>query len=55
MVKEIAKQKQGFLERFSGAFGGKRKDTRDQIARLEAFLAAFPGENCGWGPDGMVA
>jgi signal transduction histidine kinase len=55
MVKDISQQKQSFLSRFSGALGGKRQEARDQVARLEAFLAAFPGEYCGWGPDGMVA
>jgi len=28
---------------------------RAEKARLEAFLAAFPGEYCGWAPDGTLA
>ncbi|MDB5491958.1 MAG: sensor [Micavibrio sp.] len=28
---------------------------RAEKARLEAFLAAFPGEYCGWDPDGTLA
>lgn len=28
---------------------------RTEKARLEAFLAAFPGEYCGWAPDGTLA
>lgn len=33
--------------------GGDR--LRAEKARLEAFLAAVPGEYCGWGPDGSLA
>lgn len=33
--------------------GGEK--LRAEKARLEAFLAAVPGEYCGWGPDGSLA
>jgi signal transduction histidine kinase len=42
--------KSGFL---SALTGGDR--LRAEKARLEAFLAAFPGEYCGWAPDGTLA
>lgn len=38
---------------FSALTGGDR--LRAEKARLEAFLAAFPGDYCGFGPDGMIA
>lgn len=31
------------------------RSLRDDHARLEAFLAAVPGEYCGWGEDGALA
>ncbi len=38
---------------FSTLLGGDK--LRAEKARLEAFLAAFPGEYCGWAPDGTLA
>lgn len=38
---------------FSSLLGAEK--TRAEKARLEAFLAAFPGEYCGWAPDGALA
>lgn len=38
---------------FSALLGGDK--LRAEKARLEAFLAAFPGEYCGWAPDGTLA
>ncbi len=38
---------------FSSLFGGDR--LRAEKARLEAFLAAVPGEYCGWAMDGSLA
>lgn len=38
---------------FSSLLGADR--LRAEKARLEAFLAAFPGEYCGWDPDGTLA
>ncbi|MGZ9108362.1 MAG: ATP-binding protein [Micavibrio sp.] len=38
---------------FSALMGGDK--LRAEKARLEAFLAAFPGEYCGWAPDGTLA
>ena len=47
---KTAPAKTGFL---SSLLGGDK--ARAEKARLEAFLAAFPGEYCGWGPDGTLA
>ena len=38
---------------FSSLLGGDK--ARLEKARLEAFLAAVPGEYCGWAPDGSLA
>lgn len=38
---------------FSTFLGGEK--LRHEKARLEAFLAAFPGEYCGWSGDGSLA
>lgn len=43
----------GFLSSFASAFSGG-SDWRAQKARLEAFLAAVPGEYCGWSRDGTI-
>lgn len=40
----------GFLQKISGA-----EQLRHEKARLEAFLAAFPGEYCGWSREGSIA
>jgi len=42
------------IGRFLGGLTGKNARRNNQ-ARLEAFLGAFPGEYCGWGKDGSVA
>ncbi len=58
MVKELSEDKNNFWDRlpFSlGKQGGGAVARRDERARLEAFLAAFPGEYCGWGADQTVA
>lgn len=47
-------QTKSFFSSFFAAFGGGT-DMRAQKARLEAFLAAVPGEYCGWASDGTVA
>lgn len=39
---------------FIGALSGKNK-LESEKSRLEAFLAAFPGEYCGWSSDGSAA
>lgn len=38
---------------FSALTGGEK--SRAEKSRLEAFLAAFPGEYCGWAEDGSIA
>lgn len=47
-------RKNSFFSSFFAIFGGG-SDLRAQKARLEAFLAAVPGEYCGWASDGTVA
>lgn len=42
------------LQDLLGTLSGKKK-LQAEKARLEAFLAAVPGEYCGWSPDGSVA
>lgn len=42
----------GFLSKLRQSLGGSKASEK---ARLEAFLAAVPGEYCGWSRDGMVA
>ncbi|MCC7305350.1 MAG: PAS-domain containing protein [Alphaproteobacteria bacterium] len=41
---------------FSALFRGRKppREGGDENARLQAFLAAFPGEYCGWGKDGGI-
>lgn len=36
---------------FASLFGGGKERLRLEKARLEAFLAAYPGEYCGWSSD----
>lgn len=43
----------GLFGGFPGLFGGRQ--ARDNVARLEAFLAAVPGDYCGFAPDGTLA
>lgn len=54
MSKETSKTKSNFLSRLLSPFGEGEK-LADEKARLEAFLAAFPGEYCGWAVDKSVA
>ncbi len=42
------------LHRIIKIFGPVPTDLREDIARLEAFLSAFPGEYCAFAPDGHV-
>jgi signal transduction histidine kinase len=44
-----------FLARLRAALNGESKQLQAQKARLEAFLAAVPGEYCGFARDGSVA
>lgn len=48
------KTKPGFVQNFLAKVSGENKSTQEQ-ARLEAFLAAFPGEYCGFSSDGALA
>lgn len=43
----------GFISRFLGA-PARAETLAAEKARLEAFLAAFPGEYCGWAPDRIL-
>lgn len=43
-----------FLSRLLGG-GVSAGQLQAEKSRLEAFLAAFPGEYCGWAPDGTLA
>jgi len=45
-------KKSGLFETLANLSGGK---LRAEKARLEAFLAAVPGEYCGWAGDGSIA
>lgn len=44
----------GFFSGFPSFLGGG-KPARDEVARLEAFLAAVPGDYCGFATDGAMA
>lgn len=46
--------KPSLISRFLASFGPSERLEAEK-ARLEAFLAAFPGEYCGWSKDGGVA
>ena len=48
------KEKQSLLQSILTKVRGEDKFEQEK-ARLEAFLAAFPGEYCGFSPDGTVA
>lgn len=53
MTKIVPAKKKSF---FGALFkGGEQTRLHAEKARLEAFLAAFPGAYCGWSPDGSVA
>jgi signal transduction histidine kinase len=52
--KEPSLSKISFLERWFSA-PERAQSLSAEKTRLEAFLAAFPGEYCGWGPDRSVA
>lgn len=54
MSQSLSKSKPSTLSRLLGRFGASEKLAAER-SRLEAFLAAFPGEYCGWGPDRSVA
>ncbi len=54
MSKDLQKQRPRGLFDFLSGFGSKAPILAEK-ARLEAFLAAFPGEYCGWAHDGSVA
>lgn len=54
MNKEPSLSKTSFLERWFSA-PERAQSLSAEKTRLEAFLAAFPGEYCGWGPDRSVA
>lgn len=54
MNKEPSLSKISFLERWFSA-PERAQSLSAEKTRLEAFLAAFPGEYCGWGPDRSVA
>lgn len=47
------KKKSGFLSSLLPMLGGDRYAA--EKSRLEAFLAAVPGEYCGWASDGTIA
>jgi PAS domain S-box-containing protein len=49
-----ALSKPSFLSKILAPLSGEKKAAREK-ARLEAFLAAFPGEYCGFSSDGTVA
>lgn len=46
--------KPSFFKRLGNALGFGSAHLQER-ARLEAFLAAFPGEYCGWASDGTIA
>ena len=54
MTKALSHHKSSFFARLFGSFGDGPR-LRQEKARLEAFLTAFPGEYCGWSRDGSVA
>lgn len=49
----VPKKKNGFLSLLGNLSG--RSSIEAERARLEAFLAAVPGDYCGWSSDGSVA
>ena len=49
-----SKTKRSFLQNLLDKVSGEAKSSQEQ-ARLEAFLAAFPGEYCGFSSQGVVA
>ena len=50
----LSTRKSSFLSRLLGS-GVSAEKLGAEKTRLEAFLAAFPGEYCGWGPERSVA
>lgn len=53
MTTPRASKKVPFFSKLFEAYGGRH--LRDEISRLEAFLATVPAEYCGWSVEGDVA
>lgn len=54
MNQDLSTRKTSLFGRLLGG-GVSAGQMQGEKSRLEAFLAAFPGEYCGWAPDGTVA
>ena len=53
MTDPVSVKKKPFFASLFG--GGEKTRLRAEKARMEAFLAAFPGAYCGWAPDDSIA
>ncbi len=53
MTKSSTRPQSGLFSKLLKPFASSRKNA--DVARLEAFLSAFPGEYCGWAADRSIA